>query len=1238
MAVTTREPLSTRLLAPIVSVREGESLTAFMMFAYSFLAMTAYNIVKPITKSKFIEKLGAERFPYALLIMAVLVGLIMQAYSKGAGRLPRRLVIPLTQAAMAATLVTFWIIFKTGAAWIPVAFYVIGYGIFGVLLISQFWTLANDIYDARQAKRLFGFIGGGATVGGIAGSAILTLLAERVGTNNLLLVSASVLGVCGALVAVIQARARRGADAPATATRGSIPRHERGVGGLQAIRLLRGSKHLQTIALVIAFACIGGVVIEQQLNMAAQAFKGQSATDSITALLGTVQLYTSIIGLVLQVWVTSRLHRFLGIGFALLVLPVSLGATGVLILANAALWSSGLARVADTSFRYTVDKTTREVLFLPLPPALKYQAKPFIDVTVDRLSKAAGAFLLLVLTAGWGLHVTWWQLSYASLAITAIWILMAMRARRGYLQAFRQSLADKQVEPGEIRLPAADLSTIETLIDELGHPDDQRVLYAVDLLDALDRRHLITPLVLHHDSPRVRVRVLDAIRRMDADHAGRFDALVERLLKDGHLDVRAAAVRALVHVRQQEAHALMRTYARDRDPRVRLSAAAALADSRDAEDLAIAERTLEDVARDPSPEARRDLAGVLEQVRNPPFRRILIALVLDPDVDVARRAIAAARAGADGDPLFVPPLLSRLHSGPLKADARDALVSLGPAAVDLLGHVLRDADEDLTVRREIPQVLGRIADPRSVPPLVSALSDPDAALRFFALAALERLHRGDGVTVPAAPLEAAALAESARYFTYLGLRYNLFEAGAAAGNRSSLLARALDEKLARTVDRIHRLLALVHPWRDIDAARWAITQGDPRARASATEYLDNLLTGPLRKRILPIVEDLPLSEKVRRGNVFLRTRVRDADDSLAQLIHDEDQVIAAAAIQYVEQQQRWSLADDLEYVLEHRDARDWYVFEAASWALAGRRLEHARRRALWLEPLPAIELANRLRTLPLFAYVPVNDLVRVGAAGRQVRYEPGRTIVAGDAGSRTLLFLLDGGVTVDGPGGAAHVEGPAALGVDEALRGGVFRPSIRASEICATLDLPHEAFLAQLAESTPLVLGLFRSVLPDLDVDDTPVLRSTGAPPRTAPDATIESVLVLETVDLFAGAATSDLLHLAARARTRPVEAGASLVTEAEPPALVVLLSAQATVERPDGSSPIGLIPGDVIGAYAALTGRPSTWRAYASSSGTVLRIESADLLQGLGERVELLQRVFAAVAARTTHAVPSVA
>jgi AAA family ATP:ADP antiporter len=183
-----------------------------------------------------------------------------------------------------------------------------------------------------------------------------------------------------------------------------------------------------------------------------------------------------------------------------------------------------------------------------------------------------------------------------------------------------------------------------------------------------------------------------------------------------------------------------------------------------------------------------------------------------------------------------------------------------------------------------------------------------------------------------------------RYYSYLGIHYNLFhKEGIPSG---SLVGRALEEKMRRALDRVYELLGLIYPWKDIAAARWTLEHGDGRAKASAAEYLDNMLSGDLRKRLMPIVEDVPVEEKVRKGNVFLKTRVRSAEGTLARLIYDDDPVVAATAIDLVREQKMWSLATDIEEVLAFRDAKDFVVFEAASFALAAHRLGEERPHAI----------------------------------------------------------------------------------------------------------------------------------------------------------------------------------------------------------------------------------------------------------------------------------------------------
>ncbi|HSJ40942.1 MAG TPA: MFS transporter, partial [Xanthobacteraceae bacterium] len=255
--MSERPSFTARLLRPVVQLREGESTTALLMFLYSFLAMTSYNIIKPITRSEFISSLGVDNLPYVQFASGVLVGVLMQGYTRLMRNVPRRSIIPVTQSGMALLLVLFWFLFTTiGQDWIAVAFYVLGL-ILAVLLISQFWTLANDIYDPRQAKRLFGFIGGGSSLGGATGAALTAYLVTTIGARNMLLVSAAIMGVCVAIVMFVLRR-----EATAGTSDAAKTGEDEGTGGREALQLLKSSRHLQVIAMVIAFAAIGAAIIE----------------------------------------------------------------------------------------------------------------------------------------------------------------------------------------------------------------------------------------------------------------------------------------------------------------------------------------------------------------------------------------------------------------------------------------------------------------------------------------------------------------------------------------------------------------------------------------------------------------------------------------------------------------------------------------------------------------------------------------------------------------------------------------------------------------------------------------------------------------------------------------------------------------------------------------------------------------------------------------------------------------
>lgn len=1212
-----------RALRPLGEIRREEIASAFLMFTYAFLAMSAYNMIKPATRSKFIDALGADNIPYAQLAAGLLIGVLMAGYAWLMARLPQRWALQIVQAALGALLLIFWYLFHKPWGWVSVAFYVFGL-IFAVLVISQFWTLANLVYDARQAKRLFGFIGGGAPLGGIAGSLAGKNPGFFGGTVNLLLLAAPLMILCAGIVSAIILRER--SESSVTADR------EKAVSWSRAFELLRNSSHLRLIALVIGLAAIGAAIIEQQLNMATEATKGRGATDAVTSFLAGIQLYTSVIGLVVQMLLTSRIHRLLGVGFALMILPLSLGATALVMLMNAALWAPGLARVLDQSLRYTVDKTTREILYMPLAPGIKYEAKPFVDVTVDRCAKALGAILLLVLIKPWGLGLNWQQVSYASVLVSALWIFVALAAGRGYRSAFRRSIGERAVEPAEVRPAVADLSTVETLVEELAAPEEARVLYAMDLLESLDKRNLITPLLLRHESPAVRVRALAILGTLGPEPAVRWLPAARSLMADEDPDVRLAALAALARSAPGGSAEFLRPFLEERDPRIAMTAAVCLAQSGAEADIEAARRVLRELAGDARESAapmRRELAAAIGAVSGAGLRRLLIPLLGDPSPEVAAEALRSVRRLGTQDFFFVPTLVSLLRDRRLKSGARRMLMDFGEEVLPILEHFLRDPGEDIWVRRHIPATIAHIPCRQALDILVRCLDEEDGFLRFKAVAGIQRLRRVRPDLVPERrPLEKALLEEASGYAGYRASFRRLLATNGLPGE--TLLGRALTEQMARAVDRTYRLLEVLYPPKDVAAARWAIESGDSRRRAAALEYLDNLLKGSLRKEVVAVLEDrLP---QPAPGTPSRQPVPKEKQESLIQLVYDRDQVIAAAAIHMLWTLGLANLAGHVEQVLATRDARDRLVLETAAWVLEGLRAPDDKRRVLRHELLPAVEIAERLRRLPLFAAVSVDELLRIAAAGRQVRFEPGSVLYDEGRVPENALFLLDGRLAAASRAGAGREIGaPAAPGIEEVLEAVSARETVRAAEASAVLAVSCAEFRTMLADNTDLVQGLFGMLCRDepgwsarFVFKRAGEMQSMALP--AGPLRPIDKALALGRIALFSEIAPEEMLHLAAIAEEVPLVAGCIVFDEGDPPVLFLILTGALSLESSQSHSPLAVDELDAAGVCETLAGFPFARRARVAREGRALRIERDDLFDLLSQRSELLQQLFGAL------------
>ncbi len=361
----------------------------FLLSAYIFLTISTLMIIKPVRNSLFISTFGVSQLPYAFIAVALAAAMFIHFYSGFSAKARLTQVISSTLVVSIAGFLAFWFFLssnKISNSPLVYVFYVVG-AIWGVVTVSQFWLLANEVFDARQARRLFSILGAASIAGSITGGYLTNFLAPLTGTNNLLLVCASFLVVCMIILFVIQNRHREDVQRHRERAR-EKPVQNRGA-RLSTFQIVKSSRHLKYTSGVVGISVIVANLIDYQYSaIAAETIQNE---DALTAFFGFWLSTLSIGSLAIQFFLTGRVLKSFGAGASLLFLPIGILFGSCILLITPALWAATLAKVGDGSFKQSINKAGVELLSIPIPPSVKKQGKAFIDVFVDSLATGLAA-------------------------------------------------------------------------------------------------------------------------------------------------------------------------------------------------------------------------------------------------------------------------------------------------------------------------------------------------------------------------------------------------------------------------------------------------------------------------------------------------------------------------------------------------------------------------------------------------------------------------------------------------------------------------------------------------------------------------------------------------------------------------------------------------------------------------------------------------------------------------------
>lgn len=462
-----------RSLRLFADVRSGEGARVVLLALNVFLILTAYYVLKPVREALILGQGSAELKSYMSAAQVAVLALVVPLYGRLASRLPRRQLINWVTAFFVACLVAFYVLAQLNVP-LGIVFF-IWIGIFNLMIVAQFWSFANDIYTNDQGERLFPIVAFGASLGAVLGATIAGRLIGPFGIYQLMLVGAALLVIEVQITNYIDRKERsgNGADATDVDRTGAFPaatsQYRMDTGELQALTeedvkryleapetevdteeppstglgpfaLVFRYRYLLLIAILIMLLnwvnttgeYILGSVVKNSADaaVASGAAGGLTAPDLIGKFYSDFFSVVNLVGLIIQLFLVSRIVKFIGVAGALLILPIIAVGAYTLLAFYPVLSVVRWAKTAENSTDYSLNNTVRNMLFLPTTREQKYKAKQAIDSFFFRAGDVLSALLVFVGTT----FLAWQASNFAvfNIGLVVIWLGVAVAIGRRY--------------------------------------------------------------------------------------------------------------------------------------------------------------------------------------------------------------------------------------------------------------------------------------------------------------------------------------------------------------------------------------------------------------------------------------------------------------------------------------------------------------------------------------------------------------------------------------------------------------------------------------------------------------------------------------------------------------------------------------------------------------------------------------------------------------------------------------
>lgn len=895
-------------------VREGEITRVLLMQLNIFLLISTILILKPTVNSLFLSKFGADKLPYAFLLVALFAAIISTVYSRALKGTSLNKIIIRTIAFSIIIFSVFWILLKINflEGWVLYLFY-IWVSIFAVLSASQFWILANIVFNTREAKRLFGFIGAGAIAGGIFGGYLASILAHLIDSENLLIVCIFFLSLCIPITQKIW-------KDNVTGTQTTLQQKKRLSGFADhPLNLIKNSKHLTYLASIICVSVIVAKLVDYQFSAIASA--AITDPDSLTAFFGFWFSNMNLVSLFIQLFITRKVVGVFGVGTSLFFLPAGILLGAIAIFFAPELWAAIFLKINDGSLKQSINKAGVELLALPIPLEIKNQTKSFIDVVVDSIASGLGGLLLLLFVIQLGLSPRF--VSILILLLIVIWFYLVIKIRKEYVKSFKLKVDQAKTDAHKSAPDFSNESVIGGLVKVLESGSEKQILFILRKLKEVYNERLFIPLfrLLKHPSPLVRKEALTNLYFYRNENISKE---VRGLVNDIDQEVKTAAFEYLIKNAGGNIGEFIQPYLSGKDHLIRGAAILSLAiETRDNPSLKD-ELNIENIIKDhlvkinSTNDSEKILFIRINSLKAigwaniPSLYNEINTSLDDSNTQIVTQAIVSA--GQTLNQQFIDKLIHLLDVDHFKELAKSALLNYGTAIVDDLIRITSDKNIDIEKRRHLPSIVEKIGVQKSVDYMLLLIDSEDLIIRNEVIKALNNLKKNfPHLKFRRRLVVKKIFAEAQLYSDTLAVLYaeinedpallKLKENTVLDKQREARrsLIELLERRLDGNLERIFRLLGLRYPPDDMITILKGIKSNKPDIRTNAFEFLDNLLEANLKRIIIPIVETAMLDTISEEAIANLKIKVPDEYECIEMLLRGKDLKIKLAVLFLISQ-------------------------------------------------------------------------------------------------------------------------------------------------------------------------------------------------------------------------------------------------------------------------------------------------------------------------------------------------